>query len=177
MIDSGAESSGGVYNTADAWTAAVINVCAKLQLGVQHEGLDGDGERRMVNIAAECLGLVQEDDMFRVTLCSLCWESCGCGTSDLPFWKQQRQNSRLLLNSFLACIVKITVSGGGKILALREVLLLLLAFEMDTLDYSLGIFEDAWVASIGAFDHMNAIFKKRQRIRFPTAIATKKAFS
>jgi hypothetical protein len=40
MIVSGTESGGGVNNTADARTAAIIDVHAKLQLDVWHEGLD-----------------------------------------------------------------------------------------------------------------------------------------
>ncbi len=40
MIVSSAENGGGVYNAAYAWTAAVIDVRAELQLDVQHDGLD-----------------------------------------------------------------------------------------------------------------------------------------
>ncbi len=180
VVISSAESSGGVHHTAGAWTAAVVDVCAKLQLDVWHTGLDCYRKDRTVNVADECLGIVQEDDMFLITFCR---GRCRCGTSDTSDgWGNARRfgssRDRILdlpLDGFLPCAIKISVVGGGKILALGEVLLLLLAFVMDTLDYLLGIFEDAWISSIWAFDHMNAVLKERPRMRSPTTIAMKKA--
>ncbi len=76
---------------------------------------------------------------------------------------------------FLACFVEVAVVGGGKVLALCEVLLLFLMLVADTLDDLLGIVDDAWVVCIGAFDDMNAIFKKRPWVRSPTTITTERS--
>ncbi len=75
----------------------------------------------------------------------------------------------------LACIVEITEVCGGEILALREVLLLLLAFGADVLDDYLGIFVDSRVACIGALNDVNSIFKERPWVRSSATIAMKRA--
>jgi len=63
-----AESGGGIHHAADAGRAAVVDDHAKLQLDVWHNGLDRNWEDRMMDVAAECFGIVQEDDAFLVTL-------------------------------------------------------------------------------------------------------------
>ncbi len=45
------------------------------------------------------------------------------------------------MDAFLACFVKVIVVGGGKVLALGEILLLLLTLVVDMLDDLLGIVE------------------------------------
>ena len=48
-----------MHHTADAGRAAVIDVHAKLQLDVGHNGLDHDWEDRTMDVAVECFGIVQ----------------------------------------------------------------------------------------------------------------------
>jgi hypothetical protein len=64
------------------------------------------------------------------------------------------------LDACLACLVKATVVGSRKVLALGEVLLLLFTLVTDALDDLLGIVKDAWVVSIGALDDVDPILKK-----------------
>ncbi len=59
---------------------------------------------------------------------------------------------------------------------LCELLLFLFLLIPNALDDFLGILVDAWVASIGAFDHVDSILEKRPRMWPATAIATKRAF-
>ncbi len=73
------QSGDGVYHIADARTAAVVDVRAKLQLYVWHNGLNHYQKNGMVNVAAECLGAIQEDNAFLITLCR---GRFRCGTSD-----------------------------------------------------------------------------------------------
>ncbi len=68
MVPPSAESGSGIHHAADAGTAAVVDVHAKLQLDVRHAGLDCNWENRTMDVAAECTGIVQEDDAFLVTL-------------------------------------------------------------------------------------------------------------
>ncbi len=60
-------------------------------------------------------------------------------------------------NALLACIVQITVIGGGKILALLKVLLLPFPPIVDALDGLLCILVNSRVACIGAPNDINAI--------------------
>jgi hypothetical protein len=55
-------------------------------------------------------------------------------------------------------------------------LLFLFAFVSNVLDDFLGVLTDAWVASIGAFDHVDSILETRPWMWPATAIATKRAF-
>ncbi len=64
------------------------------------------------------------------------------------------------MDACLACLVKATVVGSRKVLALGEVLLLLFTLVTDALDDLLGIVKDAWVVSIGALDDVDPILKK-----------------
>ncbi len=70
--------------------------------------------------------------------------------------------------------IKVAEVCSCKILALCELLLFL--FVLNALDDFLGVLPDASVASIGAFDHMNSILKKRSRMWPATAIPIKRAF-
>ncbi len=49
-------------------------------------------------------------------------------------------------------------------------------FVLNALGDFLGVLTDAWVASVGTFDHMDCILKKRPPMWPATAVATKKAF-
>ncbi len=68
VVISCAESGGSIHHAADTGRAAVVDVCAELQLDVWHNGLDCNWEDRTMDVAAECFGIVQEDDAFLVTL-------------------------------------------------------------------------------------------------------------
>ncbi len=68
MVIPSAESGGDIHHAADAGTAAIIDVRAKLQLYVRHDGLDRNWENRMMDVTAECAGIIQEDNTFLVTL-------------------------------------------------------------------------------------------------------------
>ncbi len=61
-------------------------------------------------------------------------------------------------------------------LALCELLLFLFLLVPNVPDDLLGILMDAWVASVGAFDYVDSILKKRPQMWLATAIATKRAF-
>ncbi len=63
-----------------------------------------------------------------------------------------------------------------KVFALHELLLFLFLLVFNVLDDFLGILVDAWVASIGAFDHIDSILKKKPQMWPTAAIATKRAF-
>ncbi len=58
---------------------------------------------------------------------------------------------------------------------LHEVLLLLLAFGADGINDFLCVLVNAWVACVGAFDHVNAVSKERPWVRSSATIATKRA--
>ncbi len=58
MMTFSADSGGGVHNTADAGRAVVVDVHAKLQLDVRHNRLDCDWENRVMDVAAEGLGIL-----------------------------------------------------------------------------------------------------------------------
>ncbi len=79
----------------------------------------------------------------------------------------------LLLNVLLALIVKVCVVGGGKILALLQVVLLLLLLGMDKIDCLPGIFGYARIACGGALDDVNTVHQKQPWVRSTTTIATK----
>ncbi len=79
------------------------------------------------------------------------------------------------MNGLLACFVEVAIVGGGEVLALGEIKLLLLTLVADTLNDLLGIVNNAWVVWVGAFDDMNAILKKRPRVRFPTTITARRS--
>jgi hypothetical protein len=53
-----AKHGGGIHNTTNAWTAAVVQVGAKLKVDVRHDRLDTDQVHRAVDIRIECLGIV-----------------------------------------------------------------------------------------------------------------------
>ncbi len=55
-------------------------------------------------------------------------------------------------------------------------MLFLFALVSNALDDFLGVLTDDWVASIGAFDHVDSILEKRPRIWPATAVAMKRAF-
>jgi hypothetical protein len=71
----------------------------------------------------------------------------------------------------LTCGIKVPEVCSCKVLALCELLLFLFALVLNALDDFLGIFPDAWVASIGAFDHVDSILEKRPRM-WPTTAVT-----
>ncbi len=82
----------------------------------------------------------------------------------------------MILNELLTRDIKVAEVCSCKVLVLCELLLFLFVLVLNALDDFLGILTDAWVASIGAFDHMDSILEKRPQMWPATAIATKRAF-
>ncbi len=58
----------------------------------------------------------------------------------------------LLLNTLLAFIIKVSIVGGGNILALLTLLLLFLTFGLDTIDGPPGILGNACITGLGTLD-------------------------
>ncbi len=77
--------------------------------------------------------------------------------------------------ALLACIIKITVIGGGKILVLLKVMLLLFPLIADAFDGLLCMLVSFRVACIGASNDIDAILLSQPRVRPATPIATKLA--
>ncbi len=65
----------------------------------------------------------------------------------------------LLTNTLLAGVVKVTVVCSDKVLVLLMIVLTFLPLVMDLFDGLLSILMDARIASVGAFDDVDAIFK------------------
>ncbi len=83
----------------------------------------------------------------------------------------------MILNELLTRDIKVAEVCSCKVLALCELLLFLFVLGvLNALDDFLGILTDAWVASVGAFDHMDSILEKRPQMWPATAVATKRAF-
>ncbi len=80
------------------------------------------------------------------------------------------------MNALLTLSIEVTEIGGGEVLALGKVLLLLLLLGTDTLNNPLGILVNSWVVGVGAFNHVDPVFKERPRMRSAAAIATKWPF-
>ncbi len=57
-VIAGAKHGSGIHNTTNAWTAAVVQVGAKLKVDVRHDRLDADREHGAVDVRIECLGIV-----------------------------------------------------------------------------------------------------------------------
>ncbi len=72
--------------------------------------------------------------------------------------------------------IKVTEVCSYEVLALCEILLFLFALVPNRLDDFLDVLMNAWVASIGAFDHVDSIIEKRPRMWPTTAVAIKRAF-
>jgi hypothetical protein len=80
------------------------------------------------------------------------------------------------MNVILTLSIKIAEVGGGKVLALDEVLLPPLVLETDGLDNFLGVLTNSWVVGIWGFNHVDPLFEERKRKRAAVAATTKWAF-
>jgi hypothetical protein len=58
MVIDGANHSNGVHDATNAWTAALVQVSAKLKVDVRHDRLDADREHEAVDVCIECLGVI-----------------------------------------------------------------------------------------------------------------------
>ena len=79
-------------------------------------------------------------------------------------------------NALLTLCIEVAEIGGGEVLVLGEVLLLPLLLRTDTIDNFLGVLSNSWVVGIGAFNHIDPVFKERPWMGSAAAIATKWAF-
>jgi hypothetical protein len=80
------------------------------------------------------------------------------------------------MNALMTHGIEVTEIGGGKVLVLGKVFLLLLLLARDTLDNLLGVLVNSRVVGIGAFNHVDPVFKERPWMRSSAAIAIKWAF-
>jgi hypothetical protein len=58
MVIYGAKRGGGIHDATNAWTAAVVQVGAELEVDVRHDKLDADWEHGVVDVCIECLDVV-----------------------------------------------------------------------------------------------------------------------
>ena len=133
---------------------------------MRHDRLDADRENWAVDVGVQGKGVVKENNTLASgTLCRGCHRCpashSGDGQSDACRLRcLQAKSEGLRQNPFLALGIKVSKVCGGKILALREVCLLLLPFGTNTLGGLLGILLDPQVAGIWALHYMDPVFKE-----------------
>jgi hypothetical protein len=166
VIISGAKGCCGVDNTSNAWAPAIIEDRSELECDVWHYTLDGNRRSGAAGLGLQHLGIAHEDDGFAATTSCPCrsWSSATSNACDGRanagcFGGDRYRLKDLLPNTLLAGVVKVTVVGGGKVLALLMIMLTFLPLVTNPSDGLLSVLMDARIASIGAFDDVDAVFK------------------
>jgi hypothetical protein len=149
---------------------------------VWHYTLDGNRKSGAAGLRLQHLGIVHKDDRFAVNTSCPCrsWSSATSNACDGRAYAGCIGGDRyglkdLLPNTLLTGGVEVTVVGSGKVLALLMIVLLFLPLVTDPFDGLLIVLMDAQIASIGAFDDVDAVFKNPPRMRSTTPVTTKKA--
>ncbi len=144
--------------------------------------LDGNRKSEVAGLGLQHLDVVHDDDGFAATTSCPCrsWSSAtsnACdGRANAGCIGDDRYGLKNLLpNALLAGIVEVTVVGGGEVLALLMILLMFLLLVTDPFNGLLSVFMDARIASVGAFDDVDADFKNQPRMRSTTLVTMKKA--
>ena len=184
VIISGAKCCCGVDDTSNAWALAIIEDRSKLERDVWHYTLDGNRKSGVAGLGLQHLGIVHEDDGFATTTSCPCRSWCSAtsnacdGRANTGCIGGDRYGLKdLLPNTLLASVVEVTVVGSGKVLALLMIVLTFLPLVTDLFDGLLSVLMDARIASVGAFDDVDAVFKNQPRMRSTTPITTKKAMA
>jgi hypothetical protein len=184
VIISGAKGCRSINNTLNAWAPAIIEDRSEMERDVWHYTLDGNRKSWAVGLGLQYLSVVHEDDGFAATTSCPCrsWSSAtsnACdGRANTSCIGGDRYGLKdLLPNALLASIAEVTVVGGGKVLALLMIVLMFLPLITDPLDGLCSILMDARIASVGAFDDVDAVFKNQPRMRSTTPVTMKKAMA
>ncbi len=169
-------------DTSNAWAPAIIEDRSKLERDVWHYTLDGNWKSGAAGLGLQHLGIVHEDDGFAATTSCPCrsWSSatsnaCDGRTNAGCIGGDRNGLKDLLPNVLLVGIVKVTVVCGGEVLALLMIVLTFLPLVTDPFNGLLSVLMDARIASVGAFDDVDAVFNNRPRMRSTTPVTTKKA--
>jgi hypothetical protein len=166
VVVSRAECCCGIDDTLDARAVAAIQVGAELGSNVGHHALDGNWEDWAMSLCLQNLGIIKEDDKFATAKSTTSTSrSSRSGTSNAGDQGAHAGSisgnldrlKDLLLNTLLAFIIKVGIVGGGKILALLTLLLLFLAFGLDTIDGPPGILGNACITGLGTLDDIDTV--------------------